>query len=108
MIIPSGGKPNPYQMKQVYYAAKAIDDKNKDANGRYKSGYVPLTKGGVFSWSGSDEDFNKVYEALNRSGELANWAHEHLGWQYGNGASSGGSLDLGLEDDEDEMDLGLE
>ena len=103
-IVPSGGTPNSQQMKQVYYAAKAIDEKNKDANGRYKEGYKPLTSGLSFSWSGSNEDFSKVYEALSRSGELADWTRDHLGWQYDNG--SGGSIapSIGWDDDEDEDD----
>lgn len=108
-IVPSGGTPNASQMKQIYYAAKAIDERNKDERGRYPQGYKPLTSGLPFSWSGSKEEFDKVYEALSRNGELADWARDHLGWSYDTGAGSGMNLGLdGLEDEDDEMNLGLE
>ena len=47
-----------------------------------------------------------VMDLLRSNQDMGDYASSRLGWSYG--ASSGGSLDLGLEDDEDEMDLGLE
>jgi hypothetical protein len=47
----------------------------------------------------------QVMDLLRTNQSLADYAEKRLGWSYGAG---GGSMDLGLEDEEDDMDLGLE
>lgn len=44
-----------------------------------------------------------VMDLLRTNPTMGDYAADRLGWSYG-----GGTMDLGLEDDEDEMDLGLE
>lgn len=44
-----------------------------------------------------------VMDLLRTNSTMGDYAADRLGWSYG-----GGIMDLGLEDDEDEMDLGLE
>ena len=46
-----------------------------------------------------------VMDLLRSNPTMGDYAANRLGWSYDNG---GRSMDLGLEDDEDEMDLGLE
>ena len=45
-----------------------------------------------------------VMDLLRTNPTMGDYAAERLGWSYGGGSS----MDLGLEDDDDEMDLGLE
>jgi hypothetical protein len=46
-----------------------------------------------------------VMDLLRTNQDMGDYASSRLGWSYGAG---GGSMDLGLEDEEDDMDLGLE
>jgi hypothetical protein len=46
-----------------------------------------------------------VMDLLRTNQDMGDYASSRLGWSYGAG---GGGMDLGLEDDEDEMDLGLD
>jgi hypothetical protein len=47
-----------------------------------------------------------VMDLLRTNQDMGDYASSRLGWSYGSGV--GGGMDLGLEDDEDEMDLGLD
>ena len=47
-----------------------------------------------------------VMDLLRTNQDMGDYASSRLGWSYGAGVGRG--IDLGLEDDEDEMDLGLE
>lgn len=47
-----------------------------------------------------------VMDLLRTNQDMGDYASSRLGWTYGNSGVTG--MDLGLEDDEDEMDLGLE
>jgi hypothetical protein len=46
-----------------------------------------------------------VMDLLRTNQDMGDYASSRLGWSYGAG---GGSMDLGLEDEEDDMDLALE
>jgi len=46
-----------------------------------------------------------VMDLLRTNQDMGDYASSRLGWSYGAG---GGSMNLGLEDEEDDMDLGLE
>jgi hypothetical protein len=45
-----------------------------------------------------------VMDLLRTNPTMGDYAADRLGWSYGGGTN----MELGLEDDEDEMDLGLE
>ena len=47
-----------------------------------------------------------VMDLLRTKQDIGDYASSRLGWSYGE--NYGGGLDLGLEDDDDDMDLGLE
>jgi hypothetical protein len=46
-----------------------------------------------------------VMDLLRSNQDLGDYASSRLGWSYG---GAGGGMDLGLDDDEDDMNLGLE
>lgn len=108
-----GNSADQYQMQQLYYQAKAIDDRHRLSDGKFEAGYKPLVTGSYVGslMGGSGENYRQVSDALSRSGELADWAVKNLGWSYENGTSQapaplnwGGSAD----DDDDEDNYGTE
>lgn len=52
----------------------------------------------------ADVRHQMVLDLLRTNQSIGDYAADRLGWSYGGGTN----MDLGLEDDEDEMDLGLE
>jgi hypothetical protein len=54
----------------------------------------------------ADVRHQMVLDLLRTNQSIGDYAADRLGWSYGSGV--GGGMDLGLEDDEDEMDLGLD
>ena len=52
----------------------------------------------------ADVRHQMVLDLLRTNQSIGDYAADRLGWSYGGGSN----MDLGLEDDEDEMDLGLE
>lgn len=95
-IYPAGGKADANQLQQIYYKAKEIDQKHSG-----EKGYKPLV-GGMFGLNGTD-NYKQVTDALMRSGELADWAQQNLGWTYDNSASNWDNYAVD-DDDYDEED----
>ena len=102
-----GNSADQYQMQQLYYQAKAIDDRHRLSDGKFEAGYKPLVTGSYLGslMGGSGENYRQVSDALSRSGELADWAVKNLGWSYENGTSQAPApLNWGGDDDDDDDD----
>ena len=98
-----GNTADAYQMRQLYYKAKEIDDSHRTSDGWFEPGYKPLISGSAVSslFGGSGENYRRVSDALSRSGELADWAVNNLGWSY-EGGTPASDWDQYAEDSEDD------